>query len=110
MSLPTNQTLVEAEARKVCERGHAMGWRPWYRSRVSGKVLGHCLCGAPYRLETRGPRPMVKQGLVAAEDWVTLEFPDLDERAERIAKVAVRAYLNVLDEAPDLRGQSTDAD
>jgi hypothetical protein len=90
--------LVEAEMRKVCVRGHSLGWRPWYRSHA-GVMLGHCLCGAPYRMESRGPEPLHRRALAAAGDWVAIEFTGIvpPERAEEIARVAVRAYLN---EAP----------
>jgi hypothetical protein len=87
------QVLVEAEMRKVCGRGHTLNWRPWYRS-AAPSVLGHCVCGSPYQREVRGPQPLERRGLTAAGDWVAIEFPALADDAERIAAVAVRAYLN----------------
>lgn len=98
MPAQSSIVLVDAEMRKVCDRGHALGWRPWYRSRV-GTVLGHCVCGAPYQRETRGPEPLDKRGVTIAGDWVAIEFPKLDKDAERIARIAIRAYLNEVDDA-----------
>lgn len=92
--------LIEHECRKVCGRGHALGWRPWYR-RFAPSVLGHCLCGSPYKLEHRGPSPLERRALTAAADWVAIEFPALAEDAERIARVAVRAYINESEFGPN---------
>jgi hypothetical protein len=92
--------VIEAEARKVCERGHsAWGWRAWYRG--SNTVLGHCVCGSPYRLETRGAPPLSKRGIVLAGDALAAEAPHLqdDVYAERLALVAIRAYLNTVEAA-----------
>lgn len=95
--------LVRAEARKVCERGHTQwGWRPWYRM-AGPMVLGHCMCGAAYRLETRGPEPLSQRGLGMAGDALALEAPSLpDADTERIAEVVVRAYLNELERWPEV--------
>jgi hypothetical protein len=94
LTVPSAGTFVEAETRKVCGNGHALGWRPWYRTRVN--ILGHCLCGAPCRLEKRGPVPLDRRALQAAGDWIAIEFQGIVPRArtEDIARVVVRAYIN----------------
>jgi hypothetical protein len=95
--------LVEAEMRKVCERGHSLGWVPWFAQR--SPVLGHCLCGAPYHRETRGPKPLDISAFNAAVDRVVIDhghaFDEASVGAVDLAQTAIRAYLNELEEFPN---------